>query len=211
MPSADRGQIVAMLLERHGRTYADEIGFDPVHDTPSSLFRLLCAAQLFSARIDSSIAVEAAKSLAARGWNTAEKLAASSWDERVEALNEAGYTRYQEQTASWLGETADLLVDRYRGDLRRLRDEAGRDPGRERALLKDFKGIGDVAVDVFFREAQDPWDELYPFVDDRALAGAGTLGLPTDAAGLAELVDRATFPTLVAALVRVDIEDIDEL
>ena len=74
-------------------------------------------------------------------------------------------------------------------------------------LLKEFKGIGDVGVDIFFREAQTAWDELYPFLDDKAQDAAKKLDLPTDAEALVKLSDRSEFPKLVAALVRVDLDD----
>jgi len=53
-----------------------------------------------------------------------------------------------------LGETARACVERYDGDLRRLREAAGREPERERELLQEFKGIGGVGADIFRREAQ---------------------------------------------------------
>jgi len=84
-----------------------------------------------------------------------------------------------------LGDTAKMLLDKYQGDLRRLRAAAERDPGRERALLKECKGIGDVGADIFCREAQVAWNELFPFADRRALETAGRLGLEDDAARLA--------------------------
>lgn len=194
-------------LETHGRTYAAEIGFDPSRDKPSEWFRLLCASLLFSARISADIAVSAARALAEQGWTTAAKLADSTWAERAKTLNEAGYARYDERTSTMLGETAELALDRYGGDLRKLRAEADRDPGRERRLLKEFKGLGDVGVDIFFREAQGVWDELHPFVDKRARQGAAALGLDEDAGALARLVDRTDFPRFVAALVRVGLAD----
>jgi hypothetical protein len=40
---------------------------------------------------------------------------------------------------------------------------------RECKLLKEFKGIGDVGANIFCREAQIAWDELYPFADRKAL------------------------------------------
>lgn len=170
------------------------------------LFRLLCAALLFSARISASIAVAAAKALAAEGWTTARKMADASWAARAKILNEAGYARYDEQTSRWLGETAELLLDRYDGDLRQLREEAGRDPGEERRLLKECKGLGDTGVDIFFREVQGAWGELYPFVDERALDGAEALGLGRDPQQLSKLVNPKEFSCLVAALVRVRLE-----
>jgi hypothetical protein len=101
-----------------------------------------------------------------------------------------------------LGDTAALLIERYRGDLRKLRDEAGRDVDAERRLLKQCKGIGDVGVDIFFREVQGAWDEVYLFLDRRALASADALGLGADTSQLARLVNKAAFPRLATALVR---------
>ena len=198
---------VRALLERHGRTFAEELRIDVTEGTPSALFRLLCAAMLMSARIRSPIAVEAARNLARRGWRSPRKLAESTWEQRVEALNDAGYTRYQERTATMLGDLTEHLLERHHGDLRRLRDEAERDPKVERRLLKEFKGLGDVGVDIFFREVQVSWEELRPFADRRALDAAGRLELPKDPGKLADLAGAKDFPRLVAALVRVELDD----
>jgi endonuclease III len=195
------------LLDRHGRTFAEELKIDVAKGTPSALFRLLCAATLMSARISSRIAVEAARNLARRGWRSPKRLAESTWEQRVKALNEAGYARYQERTATMLGDLTEHLLERYGGDLRKLREEAGHDPKAERRLLKQFKGLGDVGVDIFFREVQVAWDELTPFADRRALDAAGRLKLPKDPGKLAKLVGPKEFPRLVAALVRVELED----
>ncbi len=212
MAKASEKEIVRALLERHGRTFAEEIGIAVEKNTPSALFRLLCASLLFSTRISARIAVRAAKALSDQGWTTPQKMAGSTWEERARTLNEAGYARYDERTSTMLGETAEMLLDRYGGDLRNLREEAGREPDEERRLLKRFKGVGDVGVDIFFREAQAAWDELFPFADRRALQGAKNLGLEDDPSSLARLVGDHDFPRLVAALVRVELEgDHDEV
>ena len=199
--------MLAALLERHGRTYCDELGIDIEKGTPSPLFRWLCAALLFSARISAELAVQAATALAEQGWTTPQKMAEATWKERVRTLNESGYARFDERTATMLGETCEILLDRYRGDLRRLRDEAEREPRRERSLLKELKGIGDVGVDIFFRETQSAWDELRPFAERRALDAAKRLDLGGDAGTLAELVSERDLPRLVAALVRTELAD----
>jgi hypothetical protein len=199
-------EIVRALLERHGRTFAEDIGIPVKKNTPSPLFRLLCASLLFSTRISARTAIKAAIALTDQGWTTPQKMAASTWEERAKTLNEAGYARYDERTSTALGDTTEMLLDRYGGDLRNLREEAGRDPGEERKLLKRFKGIGDVGVDIFFREAQAAWDELFPFADRRTLRGARNLGLEDDADSLVRLVGDRDFPRLVAALVRVELE-----
>lgn len=212
MARASKKAVVAALLDRHGRTYASEVGIGTLRDTPSPLFRLLCASLLFSARISADIAVRATRALADAGWTTAAKLADSTWAQRARTLNRAGYARYDERTSTMLGETADLLLERYAGDLRRLREEAGRDPGAERKLLQQCKGIGDAGVDIFFREAQGVWDELYPFADRRALTGARALDLGDDPKALRRLVERDDFPRLTAALVRCSLAgDADEV
>jgi hypothetical protein len=71
-----------------------------------------------------------------------------------------------------------------------------------RALLKEFKGIGDVGADVFMREVQRAWREARPFFDERALASARRLGLPDDRGELARLAPRGDTARLAAALVR---------
>jgi endonuclease III len=202
MAESSNDRIVAALLERHGQTYAAELGIDLANGTPSVLYRWLCAATLLSARIGAGIAIAAARALAAQGWTTAEKMAAASWEDRTRTLNQAGYARYDESTSRMLGETASMLLEKYGGDVRKLRAAADRAPERERALLKECKGIGEVGADIFCREAQLAWDELYPFADRRALEAARRLGLEDDAARLARRVARNEFPRLVAALVR---------
>lgn len=199
--------LVRALLSRHGRTYADELGIDVAKGTPSPLFRLLCASLLFSARIDAGIAADAARALTKRGWTTAEKLCDSTWEQRVDALNSAGYTRYQERTSTMLGDTAERLLESYAGDLRNLREEAAREPAKERRLLKGFKGMGDVGADILFRELQVAWEELRPFADQRALDAAKRLDLGGDVRALARRVDDSDLAPLVAALVRTELED----
>jgi hypothetical protein len=198
-----RETIIAVLLERYGRTFCSELGIDIARNTPSVLFRLLCASLLYSARIRTSTATSAARALTENGWTTAKKLAASTWEDRVGVLNAAGYARYDESTSRRLGQMAELLQTEYGGDLRRLRAAAAEQPAAERTLLMQFKGIGAVGADIFCREAQLAWPELYPFAGQTALASAQQLGIANDAQVLAGLVKRETLPRLIAALIRV--------
>jgi len=202
MAKSERNRIVAKLLAKHGRTFSQELGIKIETETPSALFRWLCAALLFSARIGNKIAGEAARAVVKSGWTTARKMAAATWEERTRVLNHAGYARYDEKTSRMLEATSKLLIDRYGGDLRRLRAAAERDPQRERALLMECKGIGEVGADIFLREMQTTWNEVWPFVDAVAQKSARKLGLPTRAHELTKLVPRRDFPLLVAALVR---------
>jgi len=203
---ADPKHRAKLLLNRYGKTFAQEIGIDVAANRRSELFCWLIAALLFSARIGHTIALKSARVLLDRGWTTPEKLAHVSWQERVTALDEGGYVRYDERTSTMLGQTAELVIGRYRGDLRNLREAAAHDPARERKLLKDFRGIGDVGVNIFFREVQLVWPELFPFADERILATAKNLGLPSNPNALAGVVrSRLDFVRLVSALVRVQL------
>ena len=202
---AETDQIVRRLLDRYGRTFSDEHGMGVEKNTPSPLFQLLVFSLLSSTRIGHELAADAFTSLKQEGWLTAEKMAQSQWRDRVAALHRGRYGEYQEQGATYLGETAELCVGEYGGDLRKLRERAGRDPAAERELLKAFKGIGDVGADIFCREAQAAWDEHLGFCDKKAAAAAKKLGLDADALG--GLVSKNDLPRLIAALVRCDLDD----
>lgn len=195
------------VVEEYGRTFADELGVRVEQDTPSPLFRLFCFALLASARISHDIAMKAAKALAEQGWTTAAKLRDTTWAQRTKVLNRSGYARYDERTSRMFGDTADLLMEEYRGDLRNLRSAAGGNLNEMRRRLKAFKGIGDSGADLFLREVQVPWEEVYPFVDSRGAQLAKKFGLPDDARALARLVDgRKEFVRLVDGLVRIGYE-----
>ena len=195
------------LLREYGESFSGELGINLSRNTPSVLFRWFCASLLLSARINHDAAMRAAAAMSEHRWTTAKKLSQSKWEDRVKALNSAGYARYDESTARMLGEAAEKMLRDYGGDLRRLRSAAGQDPDKERILLKEFKGIGDVGCDIFFRELQDVWEEQYPFMDKKARHAAEQFGLPQQAAELAGSVGRDRFVKLVTALTRYALEN----
>jgi hypothetical protein len=188
-------------MNEHGETFAQQAGIR-LKDEPSPLYRLLVLTTLLSVRISASIAVHAAREISAAGWRTPEALRRASWQEVVDALGRAHYKRYDESTATALHDGAGLLIDRWHGDLRRLRAEAEGDPGRIRELLQEFRRIGPVGAEIFCREAQGVWPELRPAFDRRTLDGAARNQLPRDPDRLAALVEPGELPRLAAALVR---------
>ena len=64
------------------------------------------------------------------------------------------------KTSRMLADTSELLLKRYDGDLRKLREVAEREPAREKELLMECKDIGPVGADIFLREVQVAWMEL---------------------------------------------------
>ncbi len=201
----DERRIVGDLVGAHGRTYADEAGIR-LKDTPQPLYRLLVLAHLLSARISASVAVAAARALSEAGLRDPRRMAGAEWQERVDALGRGGYRRYDERTATQLGEGAELLTERWGGDLRKLRDEADGDVSQERRLLQEFPGVGPTGADIFLREAQLVWPEAAPYLDRKALQGARCLGLPDDADRLLSLAGKTEPAVLAAALVRAAVD-----
>ena len=200
-PSADIQ--VATLLDQFGQTYAQEAGIR-LADKPSPLYELLVLATLLSARISAAIAVAAARELFAAGYRTPRAMQEASWQDRVDALGRGHYKRYDERTATMLGNGAALAVDRWHGDLRRLRDEADGEPGRIESLLQEFPGIGPSGAGIFLREVQGVWPSVAPYLDDRVRQGARELGWPDEPEALAGRAGSGEDLTrLAAALVRV--------
>jgi len=204
--------LVKTLMRRYGRTYAEQAGVRLKGNTPTPLFELLNLSLLLSARIAADNAVEAARALVKANLTTPSKMAAATWQQRVDVITSHGYKRYDESTSRMLGDTANRLLDAYGGDLRRLRDAAGHDVKHEHRLLQQLNGIGNVGADIFLREVQAVWPEVYPYADQKVLNAAGRLGLPRHAERLASLVPKPKFPRLCAALVRASLQrDYDPL
>ncbi|WP_216215567.1 endonuclease [Amycolatopsis aidingensis] len=201
----DTKRTVKRLLEVAGRTYADEAGIR-LADKPAPLYQLLVLSVLLSTRIKAQIAVAAARELQAAGFGTPQRMLAATWQQRVDALGRGHYVRYDESTATALGEGAQLLREEYRGDLRRMRERADGDPATLRRLLKQVPKLGPVGAEIFCREAQLVWPELRPYLDRKAAKGAERLGLPTEAEKLATLVEGEDLARLTAALIRVTLD-----
>lgn len=205
MSDASPREVTRRLLNVAGTTYARSAGIT-LRDKPQQLFQLLMLCSLMSKPISAEIAVAAAKELFSLGLRSPRAVAEAKRIDMIRAFGRAHYVRYDESTASRLPEMAALANERYRGDLRRLADEANHDAPAAARLLKDFKGIGDTGADIFLREVQDVWTWARPYFDKKAIASARKLGLPSDPEKLAALAPRAN-AKLAAALVRVSLND----
>ncbi|MEU3896573.1 endonuclease [Streptomyces sp. NPDC045251] len=201
----DQERVVRELVDAHGQTYAEEAGI-ALKDTPQPLYRLLVLAHLLSARIRGSVAVATARALQEAGLSDPRRMAGADWQERVDALGRGGYRRYDERTATQLGEAAELLTERWGGDLRRLREAADGEVGEVRRLLQEFPGVGPTGADIFLREVQRVWPDAAPYLDRKALQGAERLGLPKDPDRLLDLAGQTEPAVLAAALVRASVD-----
>jgi hypothetical protein len=193
------------LLDSAGQTFADEAGI-ALEDQPAPLYRLLVLSVLLSRRVQAQLGIRACRELVASGMGTPARMRDASWEERIQALGRAKY-RSTEQTATALGEGAQLVLDEWGGDLRRMRKAADGDAETLKGFLTAVPRVGPVGADIFLREVQAVWPEYRPHLDPKALAGAEKLGLPTDAGKLADQVDGDDLARLAAALVRADRDD----
>jgi hypothetical protein len=204
-------RLVRALRSQVGRGLADACGFTVIAN-PARLFQILYLSILLTGDRDYQRAVRVAQALRDRGWDSAARMAASRHDERTALVKTAGRKRDADALAATLGHLAQSIVDRYRGDLRRLRSDARRDSGRERDLLKKLPGVDDRVVDLFFREVQVLWPEVGPFIDRRALAAARKLDLGRSVADLTALTggrqrESEKLAWLAGALARVDMDN----
>jgi hypothetical protein len=195
--------IARSLLDEAGTTYAAQAGI-VLANKPAPLYRLLVLSVLLSTRIKAEIAVAAAREMAE--FDTPRKMLDATWQQRVDALGRGHYVRYDESTSTALGQGAELLLDRYGGDLRKIRSKADGDIAALRRYLQEIPKLGPVGAHIFCREAQAVWPELRPYLDKKALSGAEKVGLPKDPRSLADLVDDEDLARLAAALVRVTLE-----
>ena len=205
MDAAARKKLAARLLERAGTTYAEDAGIR-LADKPMPLFELLTLCMLSSKPIDAAIAVAAARELFGAGLRTPRAVLDADRAEMIRAFGRAHYVRYDESSATRLTDIAGMVLDEYGGDLRKLHGASDHDVTALTRALKRFKGIGDTGADIFLREVQDTWTWVRPYFDQRALAAARQLGLPTDNDELAALA-RGRNAKLAAALVRVSLDD----
>lgn len=194
----NKTDVAQALIARHGETYAEQAGIR-LKDKPSPLYQLLVLSTLLSARISADLAVAASTELNESGWRTPQAMRDSTWQERVDALGRGHYRRYDESTATALGQGAELVLDRWNGDLRRIHTA---DAERIQSELQRVPRIGPTGAAIFCREVQGVWPDISPYVDSRTSEGAKRVGLPTSPKRLMSYADDDTFVHLVAGCVR---------
>lgn len=204
---ARKDDVIQTLIDEQGALYSEAMGASIERNTPQELFHWLIGAILLSARISGDLAVKAGQGLRMRDLHKIGAILETPRDKRIKVLNENGYARFDNIGADYIYAAAKLVDEKYKRDLRKMREEAGGDVARLCALLKEIKGIGDAGANIFLREVQWVWDEYCPRLDGPAVKAAKDLGLPADAKKLADLAgSKERFVRLAAALTRAGLE-----
>lgn len=186
-----RGCMVREILSKIP-TYPDELGLNL--NKPEDRFKWFLASILFAKRISSAIAIKTFQKLVEESLTTPEELLNAGWDKLVEVLDSGGYVRYDFSTATNLIEAAKLLKQQYGGSLEELHQQARDSADLEKRLL-EFKGVGEVAVNIFLRELRGIWSKANPKVSSRALDVAKKLG-----------IDKKDLGTYESKLVRINLQ-----
>ncbi|NDU99525.1 hypothetical protein [Pseudoroseicyclus tamaricis] len=193
--------VAKALIDAQGSLYSEEMGAHIEHDTPQELFHWLIGAVMLSARINAGNAVEGARALRKKGLHKIEAILKADRAQIVRVLNRNGYARYDKSTADYIRDNARFVEEEYGGDIRGMRVA---DPMK---AVQRIKGIGPAGAEIFAREVQLVWDELYPVLGKPGAKAATELGLPEEPERLAELAgSRERFVRLVAALTRAALE-----
>jgi hypothetical protein len=188
-----------------GGRFSLELGIELDRD-PAEVERWALAATLFGNRISSAVAMPTYRVLERAGVRTIVDAGCRTWGELVALLDQGGYVRYDERTASRLLALAGSVSDRYGGRIARLGEQV-EDAGELERALRDLPGWGPVTVHAFLRELRGVWRGAAVDLDDRAARSARHLELPSRLGALSSFAVAAHLDVrdLEAALVRLSL------
>jgi endonuclease III len=169
-------EAIEQLMKEWGGRFSTELGINIDSGSPGEIFKWFLASILFGARIRQSVAMRTYREFEKREVLTPDIILKTGWDGLVQILDAGGYARYDFKTATKLLGIAEMLNNRYGGDLNRLHEEAS-DPGDLKSRLMEFKGIGEVTVNIFLRELRGIWQKADPLPGDTVIIAARKLGL----------------------------------
>lgn len=202
--------LAAICRARHivatlGGRFSLELGIDLDRD-PEEVERWALAAMLFGNRISTTVAMRTYRVLEQAGVRTIEDARGRDREELISLLDEGGYVRYDERTASRLLALAEVIGDRYDGRLATLGEEVV-DPGELERALRALPGWGSVTVQAFLRELRGVWPGAEVPLNTHAALAARHLELPSGSHALSSLAAAAhlDFRDFEAGLVRLSL------
>jgi len=176
------------MVARLGGRFSLDLGID-VDRNADEIDRWALAATLLGGS-PTSVAIHTYRVLEGAGARTLEDVRHRDREELVRLLDEAGYVRYEESTASRLLALAEAIADRYDGRLAALGEKSVSPSELERALGA-LPGWDPVTVGTFVRELRGVWPGAEVPLDPRAAHAARHVALPSDLAGLSALATAA--------------------
>lgn len=179
------------VVNRLGGRFSLELGID-LERKAGEIDRWALAATLLGDPSPVSIAIHTYRVLEHAGVRTFEDVRDRDREEVVCLLDEGGYARFDESTASRLMSLAEAVADRYAGGLATLGETIVVPRELERALGA-LPGWDTATVGTFLRELRGVWPGAEVPLDPRAALAARHVALPSDLHGLSSLATAAHF------------------
>jgi len=165
------------LVEGFGLKYSEILGIDLSGRNDEENFKWFLASVLFGAPINETSVIKTFKCFQKYNVLTPKRILETGWDGLVRILDEGSYIRYDFKTADKLLEVMRNLMEKYKGSLSVLYNEASDLKDLEKRLKDLGKGIGDVTVSIFLRELRDTWEKANPTPTDLVILSAKNLGI----------------------------------
>jgi len=165
------------IVENFGKRYSEILGINLLEIKGEEIFKWFLASILFGAPITENSVIKTYKCFQKYNVLTPEHILELGWDGLVRILDEGSYTRYDFKTADKLLEVMQNLIQKYKGSLTVLHNEAYSSYDLEQKLKNLGKGIGDVTVSIFLRELRDVWQKADPKPTSLVILGAEKLGI----------------------------------
>jgi hypothetical protein len=172
-----------------GGRYSAELGID-VDAGDAEIERWFLAATLFGTRISAGVAERTFRELAASGLARINQVPKVHEDELVGLLDAGGYARYDFRTAARLLNLAEVVSERFGGQVASISEMHPSYPELQ-AGLDALPGWGEVTIRLFLRELRGVWPGAQPPLDERAAAAVRHLELLPSGAVLSDLADLA--------------------
>lgn len=173
---SQKGQTIKKLLKCFPKTFSEELGIDLALRSEKEVFKWFLASLLFGARISSKIAAKTYKQFERTNLTVPEAIQKAGWNRLVEVLDEGGYARYDYKTANMLLDITKRLQEQYGGKILTLKERAAHYEELEK-MLREFKGVGPVTVNIFLRELRGTWPEANPAPQKSVILAARHLNL----------------------------------
>ncbi|KAJ5670542.1 FAD dependent oxidoreductase [Penicillium maclennaniae] len=140
---------------------------------PEILLAMIIDAMLKSRPIQHDLSRKTVNHLIEMGYHDVNKLSETTWEERTDVLREVDIIGIENRLRpTWV---------RWRnGDLNKLLERGEAEREKVGTLIKDIKGVGDLAEELFLSNVQSVWPSMAPFVDSRSLKTADEIGIGRD-------------------------------
>ena len=190
------------VVDAIGGRYSAGLGID-VDAGDTEVERWFLGASLFGARISAGVAERTFRVLDQAGLRRMDQARHVPSEQLVELLDAGGYTRYDFRTAARLQELAEIIDERYAGQVAEIGRSYPSYP-ELRGALTALPGWGPVTVQLFLRELRGVWPGAQPPLDRRAAFAASHICLVPAA-------EPATFAQIagLAADAGLDVRDLE--